>query len=778
MNLFRHRPLFLWCTAFMGAAMVGFSVQGWVKILLVGVLSLVLFAGLTLCLLGKIDRRRLATAAVTLLVGIGALAESYIYFNVRLDAAETLVGETHTFEAVVTDIGDCGTHMSNYTVHLTGVDGRAANLYAPLTCYHASDMHLGDQIRLTAFVVSLEQAGGGRRQQYALLGEGYAFGLEVYDENDYTVTDVGTGGFTLAMARHRETLSARMEVVFGEAAAGLPAALLIGERAYIPAEVSRDFSRTGVSHILSISGMHMTLLFGMLAVCLGRLGLHPKMRAVLLGVLALGYLAYLGFPPSATRSVVMLGGTYLAHLCAARADTLTSLGVAGVLILLFSPASVADVGFWMSFSSAFGLVTLMTLWRHTDCAVGGATEKSKTSPRQRLVARLKGLGRRGMVAFLAGVVAMTTSLWVTVGVMGEISPLSPIVTVLLTPLTGFVLLATPVALWMTGTVCGGWVVKAVNGACTLMTMVTEYLADVPWAVVSVSSTAVWVVIVAMTVALLLLLMVRLPKRQLVFMPVMMGWLLIGVMGGILGEWEREGLTVDYLQPSSTSEMLVVTQGQEAMICDFSDGTFNAMSDAIRQAKADGATAIDALVLTHYHNRMAGTLERLLAGEMVRALWLPAPLNENEYYMMRSCAHKAELYGVAVTVYASGQDMTVFSRGVLRIERTTVSRSARPVCLLTLTASRDENAASFVFCGGAVFESDLSSWAMRAASKGEKVLFGTHGPLVKEIPADLSRSTATWMGVADRETAAWMPQEYLPFAVTSLHIGEVRLTLPQ
>ena len=61
----------------------------------------------------------------------------------------------------------------------------------------------------------------------------------------------------------------------GDESRGLPSALLLGDKTYLSDSTRRDFSRAGVSHLLAISGLHVTLIFGMLAVFLRLIGVTP-----------------------------------------------------------------------------------------------------------------------------------------------------------------------------------------------------------------------------------------------------------------------------------------------------------------------------------------------------------------------------------------------------------------------------------------------------------------------------------------------------------------------
>jgi ComEC/Rec2-related protein len=518
----------------------------------------------------------------------------------------------------------------------------------------------------------------------------------------------------------------------------------------------------------------MTLLFGLLALFLQLIRVHKRARAVLLGISALAYLLLLGFPPSATRAVIMLGVTYLSHLLSERADPLTSLGLAGAVILAITPYAVADAGFWMSFLATLGLVTLMPLlsrWLSTE----GAKEP--------LLLRtvLRGLVKLA-TAILVGIVAVSFTLFVVAVVIGEASILSPVATLLLTPFCAVILLLSLGCIPFMNTALGVLLGGVIEQVCALMTDLTAWLARPSWVVVSLRHPAVVPLAAVMTAVLLLLLVVRLPSRRqwTVVLPLFVGWIAIGSVLGIHHLITQDEVDVTYLQPSTQSDALVLVSGNEGFVCDLSNGSLSSMTAAAREAKRQGATELSVFMLTHYHTRTSGALVSLLARETVRALWLPVPADEEDYYLLLACLEKAEAAGVPVYMYAPGETLRVFEQGSLTLETASLGRSVQPVLLVSLDVSDgDTGKDRLVYCGSAVFESDLADVAAELISSADAVIFGSHGPLFKAPYGeglDLNRPREIIFS-AYGDTAAWFAPAGLPEG-TSMWLGQKRLILYQ
>lgn len=755
MRLWKNRPLFALACAFMGAALTGFFLIPSAK----RIAFCLCVTAAVLCLtLGCLRLRRgrsprLRFGGLLCLVAAVSLLQSSLAIDLRESRVAAFEGQTVTVEATVTDRRNSGGNMSTFTLKVTSVNGSAAHYNALLTCYYVSDLQPGYEITLTAEAVSLSEAAGDVYEEYTLLGDGIFGGLVSMSEEDCAIRSEHPATLSAKLARHRYRLSLDWEQLFGDKASGLPSALLLGERDHLTAEVRRDFARTGVSHILAISGLHMTLLFGLLALILKFCGLPPRVRAVILMLLSVGYLFYLGFPPSATRAVIMLGMTYLSCLCFVGADPLTSLGLAGIVILLFSPTSVADAGFWMSFSATLGLLTLATLLTSVKKREG-----------------------RGLVKWagglLSGVAAVTFSLWVTAPVMGEMSLLSAPMTLLLTPLTALLLLLTPIAALTASTPLGPWVAEAVRTVSALMTDLCEFCAETSWTVVSLHHPAIPYIAAAMVLLTLLCLGLSLPRKSMVWIPMATGWLIIGLTLGIHSAATADELQVSYLIPSTTSEMVVVTRGREAVICEMSNGSRRSFLTAAEEASRRGATELSAVILTDYHSATSGALLQLFRRETVRALWMPKPTNKDDYYLMLSCLEAAALTDVPVTVYDHGKAMTLFGTAELTVERTEIKRSARPVLLISLKTPVEQT----VICGRSILESDLAIPALLAMAESDRVILSNQGPVIKRPMGCTVAPDAEALYLANETVAAYLHPAHYPEDGVFIVIGQGRFNM--
>ncbi len=769
MKLWKNRPLFSVASVWMGTSLAAFFLVSEVKCLLAVLCLAASLLLLTVLLIPTFRRtsRALSRWALCLCLLLGAalaLIQSLLCIDLPERRVSELEGKTCTVEAIVTECRGSGNNMSAYLLSVTSVNGEPTAYDALLTCYYVADLRPGHTVTLTAEAISLSEAAGDLYEEYRLTSEGVFGGFLSLMETDYAITSDEPASPALRLAKSRYTLSLDMERLFGEAAAGLPSALLLGERDHIPDSTKRDFSRAGVSHLLAISGLHMTLLFGFLALLLKACHIPPRVRAVLLGAASIAYLAYLGFPPSATRAVVMLGMTYLASLCFASADPLTSLGVAGMGILLFSPTAVADVGFWMSFSATLGLLTILPVIQ------------APTGDRQGKCGRFAGLWRKpcGKLwsGLAAGIAAVTFSLWVTTPIIGEMSLLSAPMTLLLTPLVGVLLLLVPAAMLLSASPVGPWLTEAVRLISSLINRACELCASPSWTVVSLRHPAVPYMAIAMVLLTLLLLGLSLKRKGVILLPMVTGWVVIGLILGIHAVNTDNDLQVTHLVPSTTSEMLVMTRGHEGVICEMSNGSRRSFLAAAEEASRRGATELSAVIVTDYHTRTSGALLKLMGRETVRALWLPKPTCENDYYLMIACLEAAQRTDTPTVIYDHGEDLTLFGTATLTVERTEIKRSVQPVLLLTLETPAEQA----VICGRSILESDLSPAALAAIAESERVIFSNKGPVLKQAMDCAFDPRVCAVSFADKSVAAYLSPSCYPGDGVAVTVGQTRFNV--
>lgn len=141
------------------------------------------------------------------------------------------------------------------------------------------------------------------------------------------------------------------ECVPGDAA-GFAVALLIGDKDGLDYQTDRAFKVSGISHIIAVSGLHVTILFSFIYLMTGR----KKLPAMILGIPVLFFFAAVaGFSPSITRACIMHCLMSIALLLNKEYDPPTALAFAVLVMLGANPWTVTSVSFQLSVSCMAGI---------------------------------------------------------------------------------------------------------------------------------------------------------------------------------------------------------------------------------------------------------------------------------------------------------------------------------------------------------------------------------------------------------------------------------------
>lgn len=178
--------------------------------------------------------------------------------------------------------------------------------------------------------------------------------------------------FKASVENARITLSARIRDRIGGAEGEIAAALIAGVRAGIPEDVNEALRRTGLAHVLSISGLHMALVAATVMGALrfgfaffpGFASRRPvKKYAASAALLAIAvYLFISGSAVAAERSFLMLAVMLGALLFDRAAITMRNLAIAATVVLVVSPHEVVGPSFQMSFAATAALIGSYAWW--------------------------------------------------------------------------------------------------------------------------------------------------------------------------------------------------------------------------------------------------------------------------------------------------------------------------------------------------------------------------------------------------------------------------------
>lgn len=272
-------------------------------------------------------------------------------------------------------------------IHATGLWQQ--NSQTKILCKYddAEQLILGSEVRVEGDLSAFEPATNPGEFDYAAYygSLGYAGKLE---KVSVLGTDRYSPGLQEKLYRLQRYFERRLYRIFPEKEASVMTAILLGDKTGLDADLKALYRRNGIIHILSISGLHITLL-GMGLYRLLRRGGVPVWAAALGGsILLVLYGIMTGFGVSACRAIGMYLLRMLAQVWGRTYDMLTALGVMAAGMVCVNPAYLGHMGFLLSFSAVLGagalLPVLQELWEKGREMLlqyafpGGFAERKKT----------------------------------------------------------------------------------------------------------------------------------------------------------------------------------------------------------------------------------------------------------------------------------------------------------------------------------------------------------------------------------------------------------------
>lgn len=412
-------------------------------------------------------------------------------------------------------------------------------------------------------------------------------------------------------------------------------ALLFGQRGGLSDTSYQAFQDLGIAHILSVSGLHVTLLGGLLVRFLRRIHVRKGFRFLLSAVLMIGYCAVTGMSAATVRAAVMLMLYMLASQMNRYPDRLTLLGTSMLVVLLVNPLYAHSAGFVLSFCAMLGILLYANPLK----------KKMRFLPHS----------LRSLVA-----VTLTAQLGVllpTAAYFHHLPLYSLLTNLLIVPLVGSVLIPLYVVLLpvslvpLAGQLLGALASFLTEGFLWLV----QFLSRLPYASVRVASPSA-VLCLGLGLAMVIL-SPRIPGRfrQRAIAAALCAMVAFG------GAYAQRPDELRYIQlAAGQADSALLMDGPHTILIDTGVDGEEAMDYLLKENRD-----IDALILTHLHIDHAGGVTALLEnGIRINHVYLPAGAEEQLLDpALSELPDKLKAMGIPVTELASGDELRYNKAGI-------------------------------------------------------------------------------------------------------------------
>lgn len=425
-------------------------------------------------------------------------------------------------------------------------------------------------------------------------------------------------------------------------------AILCGDRSGLSSSAQHDLTSAGISHIIAVSGMHVSILMTALFLVFGRSG----RRSGLIGIPLLIFFTFLtGASPSVVRASVMLILMLLAPVFRRENDVPTNLGTAALIILLRNPWAISSASFQLSFLAMAGLLLFTEpLFNHFN-----ACRPWRSMLRWNLIKKgplwFRNLTLRGWKKLIRGVLATICA------TLAALSLTLPVSALLYGSVSVYSLLSNLLVVWALCLCFVGAILTAIGALLFLplgqvfgwitawpvryILSVSRMLADLPMARLPTSSvyTVLFLVFAYLVFGLTLILREKRFGKPL---------LCIGGALFLAAVFTRLGTRVEHFS------IAVLDVGQGQCVC-LRTGEFAAVVDCggsnpskAGEAVSDylnlaGVDSLDAVILSHYDLDHVGGVYELLDRVKIDRLYLPdVPFNPETRNAIEEAAAKEQV----------------------------------------------------------------------------------------------------------------------------------------
>ncbi|MDZ7716613.1 MAG: ComEC/Rec2 family competence protein [Balneolaceae bacterium] len=284
------------------------------------------------------------------------LLDIYTWETIRVEGELHSLKQTNTGKFQL-DVETLGITFSDSVKTTSPVNIRA--VWNPDKMPLPDNLSLGDQIAFEATVYPLE----AKRNPYQFDYKNYLASLDIFTQVGVdSVIFIQSSKETYSWSNIRQATLNLIDQNFGSETQSLAKALLIGYKNELDRDEKIAFSRVGLSHIMAVSGLHVGFLlapFWFLIPYVWTFKYGRQIGLIFLIGLLFFYAGLTGFSASVTRASITGGFIMYGRLFNKVRDTINLTALAAVIILLFDPAELFEIGFQLSFGAVYIILLVM-----------------------------------------------------------------------------------------------------------------------------------------------------------------------------------------------------------------------------------------------------------------------------------------------------------------------------------------------------------------------------------------------------------------------------------
>ncbi|MCI8590409.1 MAG: ComEC/Rec2 family competence protein [Clostridiales bacterium] len=632
-----------------------------------------------------------------------AFGSSYAYHDLYAAHIYTLAdNREHQVTATILKVNTSLPYASSFDVTIHTVDETKCSFKAELECDFPTPFEQNDIITLPVVFSEFEPLINYFPEKQYNLSKGYL--LKATAEND----SAEKIGVSQSVTAYFSSLNQQLSNIFTQYlpsdSAGFVNCVLLGDRTGLPDAVKRDFKNLGLSHLLAISGMHMSILLGGLYLLLSALSLHKFLKNALVIAAAICFMLLTGFSPSVTRAALMVILSYFCYYGGLKTDPLTSLCTAVALICLVNPNSIYDVGLELSFSATFGI--LLT---------GPIINKNLAA--KKLPFWIRSLCN----GLFVSVAAITFMLPFMLFSFQSFSLMSILTTLVFSPILAVILYLAPLFLLFHKVYFLAPLLQfALQKTVAFMLFLSSKAAGMGSFLISLDFPFVaWVGLAF--IILLGLLILWSPKKARWYLMPLTAFVCALTIGITIYSGQHQNEISLVASTHKQNDVLAVTQNYHTTVLDITNGSYTAINQALCCAqRQEYIHAFENYVIINKNKKSIASLRKMLANYYFKTIYLPVPTEEHED-TIQSLENIAKEAGCDVMFYQYGESFMIHDVTYTIENPAVIKRSVKPIHQITIGTQNKHT----IYLGAAFSESG------QEVPEATMLIAGSYGPLYKQ-----------------------------------------------
>lgn len=277
-----------------------------------------------------------------------------------IDAVKKLSGQEVTVTATVTDEPDFGDTFAAVQISVKSYPDLPENTRLWMYYEPSTGLSAGDRFEGIIRIQAIDVFDGGF--------ENYSNGVYATARLISTPQKQGRDSAVEAVCKIRSYIKNELFGGLSFSSAATLNAIVLGDKAALSDELYGDIKTVGVSHVMAVSGLHLSIIMGQVFRLTDRF-YYNKYLQVLLSLLSVVFIvAVCGFTKSVIRAAIMFVISSAAPLFGRESDSLSSLCATVTVLLIYSPLVIFNLAFQLSALATFGVVVLAPFFTELICS--------------------------------------------------------------------------------------------------------------------------------------------------------------------------------------------------------------------------------------------------------------------------------------------------------------------------------------------------------------------------------------------------------------------------